>query len=70
MLGITAPDTGVESRSAFANHADELPIANYNELNQSQAVATVKDLTEAAGIRPIVVYEEANKNRPRVVSAA
>jgi hypothetical protein len=47
-----------------------LPIANYNELNQSQAVAAVKDLTEAAGIRSIVVYEEANKNRPRVVSAA
>lgn len=38
-----------------------MPIANYNELNQSQAVATVKDLTEAAGIRSIVVYEEATR---------
>jgi hypothetical protein len=33
-------------------------------------VAAVKDLTEAADIRSIVAYEEANKNRPRVVSAA
>jgi hypothetical protein len=57
------------SRTGLLN-ADELPIASYDELNQSQAVAAVKDLTEAADIRSIVAYEEANKNRPRVVSAA
>jgi hypothetical protein len=57
------------SRTGLLN-ADGLPIASYDELNQSQAVAAVKDLTEAADIRSIVAYEEANKNRPRVVSAA
>ena len=48
----------------------ELPIADYDELNQTDAVAAVKDLTEASDIRVIVAYEEAHKNRQRVVSAA
>ncbi len=49
---------------------EELPIAEYTELNVSQAVAAVKDLTEPADIRAIIAYEEANKNRQGVVSAA
>jgi hypothetical protein len=49
---------------------DELPIADYTELNVSQAVAAVKDLTEPADIRTIIAFEEANKNRHGVVSAA
>ena len=48
----------------------ELPIADYDELNVSDAVAAVKDLTEPADIRVIVAYEEAHKDRQRVVSAA
>jgi hypothetical protein len=49
---------------------DELPIADYTELNVSQAVAAVKDLTEPADIRVIIAFEEAHKNRHGVVSAA
>lgn len=50
--------------------ADELPIAEYDELNVSDAVAAVKDLTSPGDVRAIIAYEEANKNRQRVVSAA
>ncbi|OBB98516.1 hypothetical protein [Mycobacterium sp. 852002-40037_SCH5390672] len=50
--------------------ADELPIANYDELNVSDAVAAVKDLTSPSDVRAIIAYEEANKNRQGVVSAA
>lgn len=50
--------------------ADELPIAEYDELNVSDAVAAVKDLTSPSDVRAIIAYEEANKNRQRVVSAA
>ena len=49
---------------------DELPIADYTELNVSQAVAAVKELTEPADIRTIIAFEEAHKNRQGVVSAA
>ncbi|WP_327115890.1 ferritin-like domain-containing protein [Nocardia sp. NBC_01730] len=48
----------------------ELPIDDYDDLNVTQAVAVVKELTEPADIRAIVAYEEANKNRHGVVSAA
>jgi hypothetical protein len=48
----------------------ELPIADFDELNVSDAVAAVKDLTEPADIRAILAYEEAHKNRQRVVSGA
>jgi hypothetical protein len=48
----------------------ELPIADYDELNVSDAVAAVKDLTEASDVRTIIAYEEAHKNRQRIVSAA
>lgn len=50
--------------------SDELPISDYDELNQTDAVAAVKELTEASDITVIVAYEEAHKNRQRVVSAA
>lgn len=50
--------------------ADELPIADYDELNVSDAVAAIKDLTSPSDIRAIIAYEEAHKNRQRVVSAA
>ncbi|MGO9101188.1 MAG: ferritin-like domain-containing protein, partial [Mycobacterium sp.] len=44
--------------------------ANYDGLNQTEAVAAIKDLTAPHDIRAIVAYEEAHKGRPRVVSAA
>ncbi len=49
---------------------DELPVGDYDELNVSQAVAAVKDLTDPADIRAIIAYEEAHKDRHGVVSAA
>lgn len=48
----------------------ELPIRGYDELNVTQAVAAVKELTDPADVRAIVAYEEAHKNRHGVVSAA
>jgi hypothetical protein len=48
----------------------ELPIADFDELTVTDAVAAVKDLTDPSDIRSIVAYEEAHKNRARVVSAA
>lgn len=48
----------------------ELPIEDFDELNVTQAVSAVKELTEAAQVRDIVAYEEAHKNRHGVVSAA
>jgi hypothetical protein len=50
--------------------AEELPIADYDELNVADAVAAVKDLDVPNDNRTIVAYEEANKNRARVISAA
>ncbi|PRC49929.1 hypothetical protein C6A85_72190, partial [Mycobacterium sp. ITM-2017-0098] len=50
--------------------AEELPIAEYDELNVTDAVNAVKELEEPSDIRVIVAFEEANKNRQRVVSAA
>jgi hypothetical protein len=51
-------------------NADELPIADYDELNVSDAATAVKDLANPSDVRAIIAYEEANKNRQRVVSAA
>jgi hypothetical protein len=50
--------------------ADELPIVDYDELTVADAVAAVKDLDDPADVRAITAYEEAHKNRQRVVSAA
>ena len=49
---------------------DELPIAGYPELTVADAVAAVRELQSAADLRAIIAYEEAHKNRQRVVSAA
>ena len=50
--------------------AGELPIADYDDLNVAQAVAAVKELDSPADIREVIAYEEANKNRQGIVSAA
>lgn len=50
--------------------ADELPIADYDDLNVNDAVAAIKELEDTADIRAIVAYEEAHKNRQGVISAA
>lgn len=50
--------------------AEELPIADYDDLNVGEAVAAIKDLDEPADLRVVIAYEERNKNRHGVVSAA
>src|SRR3954471_12915084 len=50
--------------------ASELPIPDYDELTVADAIAAVKELTDPSDIRAIVAYEEAHKNRARVVSAS
>ncbi|WP_430331740.1 ferritin-like domain-containing protein [Rhodococcus sp. ACT016] len=56
--------------AAGALRPEELPIADYDEFNVAAAVTAVKELTEPADVRTILGYEEANKNRHGVVSAA
>ncbi|BBX06614.1 ferritin-like domain-containing protein [Mycolicibacterium aichiense] len=48
----------------------ELPIADYDTLNVSDAVAEIKELTTPSDVRAILAYEEAHKDRHGVVSAA
>ena len=50
--------------------SDELPVADYDDLNVSQAVAAVKELEDPADLRVVIAYEEQHKNRSGVVSAA
>lgn len=49
---------------------DELPIAGFDDLNVPEAIGAIKDLTSSRDIRTMVAYEEAHKNRQRVISAA
>jgi hypothetical protein len=49
--------------------ASELPVKNYDQLSQSDAIAAVKKLTDVADVRAVVAYEENNKTRSSVVSA-
>lgn len=50
--------------------SDEMPIDDYDNLNVSEAVAAIKELTLPADVRAVLAHEEANKNRQGVVSAA
>jgi hypothetical protein len=50
--------------------AKELPIPEYDDLNVNDAVAAVKELTVPHDVRVVIAYEEAHKNRQRIVSAA
>ena len=64
-------DACIPARAATgALDSDELPIDDYDELNVSEAVTAVKALTDPADVRAILAYEEANKARQGVVSAA
>lgn len=48
----------------------ELPIDGYDELNVSEAVSSIKAMTNPGDVRAILAYEEAHKVRQGVVSAA
>jgi hypothetical protein len=53
-----------------ALHASELPIADYDRLGVNDVVAKIKKLDDVEDLNKVIVYEEANKNRTGVVSAA
>lgn len=53
-----------------ALHASELPIRDYDTLGVNDAVARIKQLEDIEDLNKVIVYEEANKNRSGVVSAA
>lgn len=64
-------DTLHEARTRLgALHASELPIADYDRLGVNEAVAKIKQLDEVEDLNKVIVYEEANKNRSGVISAA
>lgn len=50
--------------------AEELPIADFDDLNVNEAVSAIKDLEDPADLRIVIAYEEQHKNRRGVVSAA
>ncbi len=56
--------------AAGALDATELPIAGYDALTTTGAIAAVKALSDPEQIRTVVAYEEANQARASVVSAA
>jgi hypothetical protein len=48
----------------------ELPIGQYDALSASDAASAAKQLTKVDDLNKVIHYEEANKNRSSVVSAA
>ena len=53
-----------------ALQASELPIADYDQLSASAAANAVKQLGKVDDLNKVIHYEEANRNRHSVVSAA
>jgi hypothetical protein len=47
----------------------ELPIGDYDDLTVADIAAAIKELTDPADIRALLVYEQANKARRGVVAA-
>lgn len=47
----------------------ELPIGDYDELNVADIAAAIKELTDPADIRAVLLYEQAHKDRHGVTSA-
>jgi len=50
--------------------SSELPIADYDKLGVNAAVTAIKQLDDVEDLNKVILYEEANKNRTGVVSAA
>jgi hypothetical protein len=57
-------------RNTGALEANELPIKHYENLTTQDAIAAIKKLTEAEDVRAIFAFEQANKGRTSVISAA
>ncbi len=68
-----ATDTAERLHEARATtgslEATELPIADYDTLTAAEAIDAVKGLADPAGVRAILGYEEAHKNRRGVLNA-
>lgn len=50
--------------------AAELPVDDFEEMNAPDAVAAIRELTEADDVNAVIAFEEAHKNRSGVISAA
>jgi hypothetical protein len=50
--------------------AEELPIRGYEEMPAPRAISAIRELTEPEDINAMIAYEERNKNRTGVISAA
>jgi len=57
-------------RNLGALNADELPIKGYDDLTADVAIQRLQKLDSAQDVRTVLLYEEANKARKGVVSAA
>lgn len=57
-------------RQLGALSESELPIEDYAALNQQDAIRRVKELRDSADVRAILRYEESNRQRSSVISAA
>jgi hypothetical protein len=70
--GATGTATAVrETREELGSLTEqELPIRNYDQLHQQEAIRQIKELRTASDVRAIVNYEEAHRNRASVISAA
>lgn len=68
--GDTAGRVHEARRDLGALRADELPVKDYDSLTVQQVIAAVRELTDPDEITTVVAYEEANKDRAGVVSAA
>ena len=50
-------------------HESELPVAGYDRLSIEDAISAIRELQRTDDLNKVLHYEEANKNRRRVVSA-
>lgn len=50
--------------------ADELPVSGYDDMSVSQAKDRIAKLKDAGEVRAMLAYEEANRNRKSLVTAA
>jgi hypothetical protein len=67
-------DTAEAARNAREELGDvspsELPIKNFDNLTQQDAIKAIKNLKTARDIQLVISYEESHKNRSNVASAA
>lgn len=56
-------------RNAGALTAAELPVTGYEEMTAQNAIAAIRELSEADDINAVLAFEENHKNRSGVVSA-